>query len=350
MQNYVTEGKLEMEFPVILVKLDNVTTIEEASKIVFENSNLDARPEKGEWPLGEKLRKRWQPGSREETIGVNEIIYNKDTNFKYIYLTAYVERAKTTVKGTNGQWLDRLDRINKVESEVLFFEHDGNVFIAVYMNLTKSLYKLNFILKDLLKEEIWGTTTLLPPVFHITDSTYYWLLSKFLTGDKILSEDPNMIIKSFTGYAGAHKDNEHSMSGEGERISALLGTLAFIFGDDTLKSLRLSININEKENFLFELAHQGNIHLIEYEGEISFEEIHKEKILLTLILYKQIIPSIIKSFEKAEKDKEWNSQIKSQFINYVGDQIIFKVKEEMGKTGNMQKEMANEKVPTDVTR
>ncbi|WP_078382321.1 hypothetical protein [Sutcliffiella halmapala] len=331
-----------MEFPVILVRLDSITTIEEASKKVFENSNLDARPERGEWPSGETLRKRWQPGSREETIGVNTIKYNEEINFKYIYLTAYVERAKTTVKSPNDQWLDRSDRINKAESDVLFFEHDNNVYIAVYMNMTKSQYKLKFILKDLLREDIWGTTTLLPPVFHITDSTYYWLLSKFLTGDKILSENPNMEIKSFTGYSGGHKDNEHSMSGEGERIHALLGTLAFIFGDDTLKSLRLSIKFNENENFLFELAHQGNVRLIEYEGEISFEEIHKEKILLTLILYKQIIPGIIKSFEKAEKDKDWNSQIKLQFIDYVGEQIIVKVSEEMKKTKEMQSEMANE--------
>lgn len=332
-----------MEFPVILVKLDDVKTIEDASKKLFENSNLDSRPEKGEWPLGDMLRKKWLPGSAEESIGVNEIAYNDQVSFKYIYSKAYVERAKTTVKGPNDQWLERADRINKVDADVLFFEHENNIFIAIYMNLTKSLYKLNFILKDLLKEEIWGTTTLLPPVFHITDSTYYWLLSKFLTGDKILSENPNMIIKSFTGYSGAAADKAHSMSGEGERISALLGTLAFIFGDDTLKSLRLSINYNEKENFLFELAHQGNIHLIEYEGEISFDEMHKEKILLTLILYKQIIPGIFKSFEKAEKEKEWSSQKKLEFINSVGQQIIAKVNEEMESMKQFKKGVGNEK-------
>jgi hypothetical protein len=330
-----------MEFPVILLKLDDIDTIEVASKKVFEHSNLDARPDK-EWPQGETLRKRWLPGSVGESIGVNEIHFNAELSFKYIYLTAYVERAKTTVKAPNGQWLDRSDRINKVESDVLFFSHENNVYVAVYMNFTKSQYKLNYILKDLLREDIWGTVTLLPTDFHITDSTYYWLLSKFLSGDKILSESPNMTIKSFTGYSGAHKDNEHSMSGEGERISALLGTLAFIFGDDTLKSLRLSINFNENENFLFELAHKGNIRLIEYEGEISFEESHKEKILLTLMLYKQIIPGIIKSFEEAENAEEWNSKIKLQFIHSVGEQIISKVTEEMKETAEMQAQMANE--------
>ncbi|PKF88430.1 hypothetical protein CW306_13785 [Bacillus sp. BA3] len=332
-----------MEFPVILVKLDNVTTIEDASQILFENSNLDTRPDRGEWPQGDNLRKRWLPGSIGETIGVNEIVHNEQITFKYIYLKALVERAKTTVQGPNG-WLDRPDRINKVESDVLFFEYDNHVFVAIYMNLTKNLYKLNFIVKDLLKEDIWGTATILPGDFHISDNTYYWLLSKFLTGDKIISETPNMTIKSFTGYSGAAADNAHLMSGEGERISALLGTLAFIFGDDTLKSLRLSININENENFLFELAYKGNIRLIEYEGEIAVEELHKEKILLTLFLYKQIIPGIIKSFEKAEADREWSSQNKLQFINYVGDQIITKVNEEMEKTKIMQKEMGNDDI------
>ncbi|MCF6409014.1 hypothetical protein [Pseudalkalibacillus salsuginis] len=335
-----------MEFPVILVQLDNIPNIEEASKKLFENSNLDARPERGEWPQGDTLRKRWLPGSAEETLGVNKIIYNEQLEFKYIYLTAYIERAKNIVKSQNDEWLDRSDRINKVETDVLFFENEDSVYAAIYMNLTKSQYKLNFILKDLMKDEIWGSTTLLPPAFHISDSTYYWLLSKFLTGDKILSESPTMTIKSFTGYSGAAIDNAHLMSGEGERISALLGTLAFIFGDDTLKSLRLSISFNENENFLFELAQKGNVRLIEYEGEIAFEESHKEKILLTLILYKLITPGIINSFEKAEVDEEWNSQIKLEFIHSVGEQIISKVKEEMEKTDNMQKEMANEKVST----
>lgn len=331
-----------MEFPVILIKLDNINSIDEASVKLFENSNLDARPEKGEWPDGDNLRKRWLPGSAGESIGVNEIEYNDEVKFKYIYSKAYVERAKNVVRDQNSQWLERSDRINKVESEVLFFEHDNDVFIAVYMNLTKSLYKLNFIIKDLLKENIWGSVTILPSIFHISDSTYYWLLSKFLTGDNILSENPNMVINSFTGYRGAAADEAHLMSGEGERISALLGTLAFIFGDDTLKSLRLSIIFDNKENFLFELANKGNIHLIEYEGEISLDELHEEKILLTLILYKKIIPGIISSYEKAEREQEWNGQKKLEFINSVGEQIIVKVNEEMEKTKKLQSSMGNE--------
>lgn len=332
-----------MEFPVVLVKLEDIVSIEEASKNLFENSNLDARPERGDWPQGDTLRKRWQPGSTGETIGVNEINFNEDVSFKYIYLKAYVERAKTTVKDSHDQWLERADRINKVDSDILFFEHDTCVYVAIYMNYTKStVYKINYILKDLFVENIWGTTTILPPEFHITDSTYYWLLSKFLIGDKIISTTPNMTIDTFTGYSGAAADNAHLMTGEGERISALLGTLAFIFGDDTLKSLRLSICFESNENFLFELSQKGNIRLIEYEGSLMFDETHKEKIILTLILYKKIIPGIIRSYNAAEGNGEWNSQIKLQFIHSVGDQIITKVKDEMDKTDQLQNAMANQ--------
>ncbi|QFT87387.1 hypothetical protein FIU87_01870 [Bacillus sp. THAF10] len=333
-----------MEFPVALVKLDDIESIEDASKKLFENSNLDARPERGEWPQGETLRKRWQPGSTGESIGVNEIKYTKDVNFKYIYLTAYVERAKNIIKGPDGQWLERTDRINKVESDVLFFESDSNVYAAIYMNYSKStVYKINYILKDLFIDSLWGTTSMLPSEFHISDSTYYWLLSKFLIGDKIISTSPNMTIDTFTGYSGAAADNAHLMSGEGERISALLGTLAFIFGDDTLKSLRLSIRFDSNENFLFELSQQGNIRLLEYEGSLMYDELHKEKIILTLILYKNIIPGILENYAIAEDKKEWNSEIKLQFIHSVGDQIITKVKNEMEKTDKMQREMANQK-------
>lgn len=108
-----------MEFPVVLIKLDDIDSIEDASKKLFENSNLDARPERGQWPQGDTLRKRWQPGSTGESIGVNEIKYSEEVSFKYIYLKAYVERAKTAVKGSDDQWLERADRINKVDSEVI---------------------------------------------------------------------------------------------------------------------------------------------------------------------------------------------------------------------------------------
>lgn len=61
-----------------------------------------------------------------------------------------------------------------------------------------------------------------------------------------------MTLETFTGYSGnTAKDEAHTMTAEGERVSALLGTLAFIFGEDSLKSLKVHINLEGEENFLF---------------------------------------------------------------------------------------------------
>jgi hypothetical protein len=55
--------------------------------------------------------------------------------------------------------------------------------------------------------------------------------------NKKLSEDPKIMIKSWTGYRGTTQDSVHKLTGEGERISAILGTLAFLFMDDPFKTL-----------------------------------------------------------------------------------------------------------------
>jgi hypothetical protein len=330
-----------MDFPVVLLELHDAKNLEDVSKRLLQGAKLDKRPD-GEWPQGETLFKRWK-SAKDETIGVNEITSGTDEEFQYIFAIAYVERAKKTVKDEAGRFLDRSDRINKVEFEVLFFEHDSSVFAAVYMNLTENtIYKLRYILKDLMVEDIWGSYSLLPPKYHITDSTYYWILSKFLIGDKVISSEPTMIIKSFTGYSGVSTtEGTHSMTGDGEKISALLSTLAFIFGDDSLKSLKLHVCVGVNDNILFELSHQGNVRILEYDGDFFGDGLYQEKILATLLVYKKIIPQILNTYNAAKDSGIWNLEIKQDFIKQVGSTIIQRVDKELKSQEVMERAMAN---------
>lgn len=338
-----------MEFPVVLLKLDQISTLEEALNKLIAGANLDQRPDRVEWPSGDTLQKRWLNASTEVSLGVNEINSGTDERFKYIYVQALVERAKTTVKGTDGRFLDRLDRINKVTSDALFFEHNNSIYTALYMNYTKSsMSKINFIIKDLFVESIWGSITPLPAEYNISDSVYYWLLSKFLIGDKIISGSPAMTIQSFTGYSGAAADNAHFMSGEGEKISALLGTLAFIFGDDSLKSLKLHVCVNAADddnydNTLVEIEQKGNIRVYEYDGPFCIGTPVQEKILQTLLIYKKIIPQILNEYNSAVRENEWGDEKKKDFIKTVGEMIVDRVLCEIEERKDLEDKLSGNK-------
>ncbi|WP_336865291.1 hypothetical protein [Peribacillus frigoritolerans] len=331
-----------MLFPVVLIKLNDIHSLENALPLLKSNSVRDRKPEKGEWPDAETLEKRWHPIPPSRDIHITEVKNAEDQTFRYIYLRAYVERAKSTVKNSDNHFLDRKDRINSVDQNVLFFENEDNIFLAIYMNYsTYAQSKINYILKDLLYEEAWGNHTILPNDYNITDDVYYWMLRKVIMEEKILCSNPLMTLETFTGYSGNATDNAHRMTGDGERISALLGTLAFIFREDSLKSLKIHLNIGGTENILFELFKQGNIQVFEYDGEFfdgTYEEVQN---LLTVYIYKNVIPEILQSYKRANDSKDWNGEKKKFFIEHVGATMIDKVKKELANNQKLDDNMAN---------
>ncbi|MGW9103829.1 hypothetical protein ACWGPZ_26780 [Priestia megaterium] len=331
-----------MEFPVVLIKLNDVNTLENVLEKILHNNNRDARPDKGEWPTGDLLKKRWEPIVNGIPIDITVVPFSDEENFRYIYLNACVERAKSRVKDSEGSFLDRQDRINYVDENVLFFENGTDIYLAVYKSFSSyAQTKINYILKDLLFEEEWGSHEILPIGYGITDDVYYWMLRKVITGEKTLSNAPLITVETFTGYSSAGLDNAHRVKGEGERISALLGTLAFIFGEDSLKSLKIHLNINRAENILFELFNKGNIHVFEYEGEEFNGTYDEERSLLTLYMYKKIIPEILEKYNEALAEDTWNPEIRRDFVEYVGNTLIDKVRSKLDDNQQLANNMAN---------
>ncbi len=312
---------------VTILKLDRVENLEDASRKLLAGSRLDVRPDRVEWPINDYLQRRWR-GHDNQPLGVNEITSGTEETFRYIYVNAFVERAKRVVKDDQGNFLNRPDRVNTITADALFFEHNNSVYCGLYISNRGT--KLNTIMKDLFKEEIWGNITVLPTDYHILDDTYYWILNKFLSGNRIISENPFMRVETFTGYTGTSSDEAHSMTGEGERISAMLGTLAFIFSNDPFKSLKLHITFDE-ERLLFNLASNGYVEIIEndYDGRFCIGTDDQIKILLTLLIYKKVIPHIGETYQQALDSDEWSTEKRTEFIRETGNGIIDRVQREL---------------------
>lgn len=333
-----------MEFPVVLIKLNDINNLEDVLHKILNNNNRDAIPERGEWPQGEPLQKRWRPILENVPIDITELPFSPQENFRYIYLNAYVERAKSRVTDVNGAFLERQHRINYADENVLFFENNNNVYLAVYRSFSAyAQTKINYILKDLLFAEEWGSLQILPEDYDITDDVYYWMLKKVIMEENTICTNPFMKLETFTGYSGGDAvENAHQVTGEGARISALLGTLAFIFGEDSLKSLKMHLNINTTENILFELFKKGNVQIFEYEGQrFAGRTYDEEKCLLTLYIYKKIIPDILNSYNEARDQNNWNAAIRRDFVHYVGNILIDRVQSELDDNQEFDNQIAN---------
>lgn len=319
-----------MIFSGIPVSLNEQTSLTDVKNLLIQYRDLSINCDKQGWPEGDRLRRIWTPKNPGESIDIKSFNFENKT-YNYIFLNALVERAKNNILDSNNNLLDRDKRINPSKADVLFYEYNQKVYMIVYLNLVKYNPKLNAILKDLLKEEYWGERTVLPVEYHITDDMYYWMLYKIMSEQNEIEASPKVDLKTFTGFNGtiSETNGDHSMIGEGERISALLSTLAFIFGDDSLKSLKLEMCIKDEDSYSFELSYQGNIILYEHNvnGSYGVNNIVEEQAKQTLIIYKVLIPVIFKAFAFATniENNLWNSEIKKQFLQDVGQQIILRV-------------------------
>lgn len=331
-----------MMFSCIPVLLQDKNSLNEVVELLSNNRIRRETVQKEDWPIDELLIKEWQSPSGNnievKTIRVNE------QDFQYIFVRAYVERAKRIIKDGRNELLERDKRINLTKSDVIFFESNNKIYMILYLNLVKNNLKLNTIIKDLLVEDIWGTLTELPPNFNVTDDQYYWMLYKIMSNLNQITEQPSMELKTFTGFNGTinETNGDHSVNGEGERISALLSTLAFIFGDDSLKSLKLEVCINDNDSYLFELGRKGNVVLYEnnYNGNHQLNNLIELQAKQTLVIYKVIIPAIFAAFQSDEDGEDWNPEIKKLFLRGVGQQIIERVNISLGEDANLENTIA----------
>lgn len=100
---------------------------------------------------------------------------------------------------------------------------------------------------------------------------------------------------------GKTKDNLNAVRGEGNRISTILGTLAFLFNSEQLKALRPQIQY-ENESMLLEVTLTGTFKLWNnfYRGRV-FRTLNGKEKENALIIYAFLIilPLIVESYNES---------------------------------------------------
>ncbi|WP_143106611.1 hypothetical protein [Cohnella sp. OV330] len=206
----------------------------------------------------------------------------------------------------------------------IFFQKGEGVYAAPLM---PSSAKINVFCDDLFPADQWGNVEVYPADFRLSRDLFYWLLNCFTREDGRLNA--NIRIRSWTGFNGTTQDAVHRLSGDGERIAALLGTLAFLFTGDPFKALSLCIQYNQ-ERLPLTIGESGNVELkdYEYEGVFAnrFMDEHR-KVMLTYLVYTKVLPDLLAAYLQARDEGRWNDEKREEFRIWIGHTIINRVQE-----------------------
>ncbi|WP_322395689.1 hypothetical protein, partial [Clostridium perfringens] len=157
----------------------------------------------------------------------------------------------------------------------------------------------------------------------------YWMYKLNIENSTRDSVDSGntLYIHSLKRYTGSSKDQGNTLTGEGDRISDILGTWAFLLDND-VKLLKARI-IYHKPNALHSLIMQIQLtgtlkfDLASYNGPFQYLNDNNKLMSASSILITEfIIPLLINSYQEALNNYTWCPPVKLDFIDRISRKII----------------------------
>lgn len=136
-------------------------------------------------------------------------------------------------------------------------------------------------------------------------------------------------LKSFTGKT---RDNVNAMRGNGNRISTILGTLAFLFNNENLKAVRPQLQFNG-EVILLEVSLTGTCRIWEEEYQGRWLLLDSERLINNIVIYIYVVllPALVDSYRDNVTRGVWSQQDKIEFLQRLGNEIKDQVNAELAR-------------------
>lgn len=160
----------------------------------------------------------------------------------------------------------------------------------------------------------------------------YWLFYRLREmPDELIVAEPKMFLNGIVSYLGRTNDKINAVRGIGIRVSALLGTLGMLLGEESLRALRPMIQFGEHElNIELYIGNSGKIYPNKYFGPYMAEtDSLKLEMDLAVLVCKYILPSIKKGYKDSCDKQEWSIYIKRVFLKAVGNEMSEKIEKVM---------------------
>lgn len=273
--------------------------------------------------------------------GINQI-KELDVNgkkIKYIYFEGFTERI-----ANKSSWLMETGAMKKREE--LVTEYKCNIMIFEYNNIIQGVFfkakstDQRIISYIFGKEETWGKINEMQ--FGINEDLFYWIFHRVKDySDEPLYENIDMSITGFESYRGKTKDNVNVIKGQGSRIAAMLGTIAFLFNNENLRAVTPEIQYKNNK-ILIDMSLSGTYKIWDNKyivGNLIDADELIQRIKLVIYISLELIPKLIECYKMNCLKKQWSPQMKLNFLKTLGNEITDKVNVELER---IKEQISNE--------
>lgn len=308
--------------------LHEITTIEDFIRLMNDNLLSEQREE---FNGGcEHLRSEFTDLEMNDKETIFEFNFD-GVKSRYILFEGSTERKKNIDNwvSTDGTIRNRDDRIRLIKKEFMVCELDGKLVMISFGGKDD----VEKIISDLFNQSVWGKIEHLG--FNVDEDLFYWLLKRArdYNSKPLSSKNNRLILQGLSGMIG--QTNESNVKARGQRVIALLGTIAYIFSTDKLKSLtpeflyndqvivvELILDIKQSKPTNIKI-HVDDCHLFNFNGlNSSHKRFHVALISLTMI------PVLLDCYEHERVTGGWNQAFKIDFLEALGNEIVDRVNEE----------------------
>lgn len=297
-----------------------------AKTIMIENVGWEDEP----------LKILFKESSSGESFNIIESICIENTQIKYIFFGIVVEKLRYA-KEPNKWFLSdnitlkaREERVRVLSSDILLFEKDNKIYGILFCGITAAKQ----IISKAFPKEIWGKINIMN--LDINEDILFWMFKTFIDFEaKELSNKNPIRITAIRSYLAKTRDEINTLRGKGDKISAILGTLTFLFKNDKLKSIMPELQY-KGEVFVVEISLNGTFKTNELEYDGKFLELNKtdKKIAIVIYLSMILLPKLVEAYKENIQLKKWSRVLKIDFIERLGVMIKQSVDAELENMKN----------------
>lgn len=238
------------------------------------------------------------------------------------------KNAKLSDKHKNNP--DERKRIRRNDSEIIVFENKSDLLIVP---LRGRNYTTGSLIRTALN--ITEDKRLLNDDLKLSEDFFYWMFNHYLNNSgqitNLNDEDKELKIISLTSFSGETRDKVNKISSDGNRISKILWTLAFLFTNEKLMSITPELKhvMSNKEGSFEEiikldltLTGTYKIGINDHIGSRLMQKGTKSSIAyLILYTYEILLPKLKECYYNDIQTGSWSPHVKKQFIASIGSEI-----------------------------
>lgn len=292
--------------------VDNETkSIDDAIRLILEHKNAESSTSSvtyTNWTTDKAFDKNC-------TITIN----NKNINFNYIsYSYNTIESGDQPIA----------DRTSMHHGFIIVYDDGAFVNYIIDQNSTAL-----GILRKLIGYK--GRNEITRNNFDLVNDMLIWLISKVYQADGILTKKgpgdklKDLRIKAIKGIKGDTDDLNSKVMADGDSVMNIISSLSFILESKTLNQVKMEISFEGHKKIVITLNRRNTFDVSvrqytgEFENEIGSLELLKSK--LYLLIYLEILPRIIETYQKENERGSWNKTQHISFLKKVAEDLSEKV-------------------------